>query len=192
MRVVLVLVLLGLLVAPADAGFLQNWTISASATDPFVNEGPPTSGVKFLYLWFTGYGFLFECAAAEMGLSTSGTVAVLGVLPINGFAVSGPNDALVIAAPGGCVSGPALVAQILVLDLPGAICFAPSSASGANCTADCHPSQRRYWQNGYVGYSSDGSTPCVGWGVDPCVVPAVGAPEGVDAAAWGRVKASYR
>lgn len=193
MRLFLAIVLSGLFVAPASAGFLESWTLSGSATDPYQNSDTPAAGVRTLYLWFTGFGPLFEFSTAEMGLSASGAIFILTVIPTNGFVVTGTSDALVIHPPDGCVAGIVLAAQVLVFDtVGGAVCFAPSSVSGANCMASCSEHNRLYWENSYIGFSTDGSPPCQWNDIDLCNEPAVGAPAGVGPAAWGRVKASYR
>lgn len=191
-RTLFSLALVVLVPLPAGANPLPApaWTISASATDPFVNSDQPLASTRTLYLWYLG-GPPFEASRAEMGLVPGGLLALLGVIPSGAFTISGPLDALVLEASSGCVLSPVVAAEILVIDIPGTLCIAPSTATGACCTADCGVTPT-WWENTYIGYTCDVSPPCEQLDIAPCDPHAVGAGRSVTVQDWGKTKTLYR
>lgn len=131
------------------------WTISASDTDPYVNEGTPTGGGLDLYLWLVCSRFE---GAQAVSMAPTGTIPVFAFTTLNGAINAGTATDWLIAFP--CSEGPLLVGHIQAVDLSGGtMCVGPSSFSG-NVTIDCDPINPQEWPNEYLGYSSDGSTPC--------------------------------
>ncbi|MFN8179960.1 MAG: T9SS type A sorting domain-containing protein [bacterium] len=133
--------------------------ISASDTDPGVNVGTPTGGVRPLYLWLT---------CAQRGISAF-EADVLATLPVAGFEprpgvfnVGGPTSLLIAIA--GCPSGEDvnfLVGAWTVVDTGGTICLGPSSADGIIGAVDCDPIAPVFWPDPIVvGYASTGAPPC--------------------------------
>ena len=107
------------------------WTVSASQVDPFVNTVVPSNEVRTIYLWMVG---------AAGGMATAdfrlvGTTLILAATATNGFSVD--LDSGQISHPE-CPQGPVIAAELLVLDLPGQLCFAPAAADGTNgAVLDC-------------------------------------------------------
>jgi hypothetical protein len=88
-----------------------------------------------------------------------------------------------------CPPGLMIAATITVLNMPGEICFAPTSIGGWNCTWDC-AAEPVAWGNTWTGYANDGSASCSQNTPEPCA-NAVEVRE-IPATAWGRVKTMYR
>jgi len=106
------------------------WSISASPSDPLQNTLTPSGGVAVVYLWLcrtsTGLPPCLEgLASAQFGLSASpGGPVILGTNMVNGFSNSGTSTCLQLSVSN-CPEGPIVAAQILILSLPGNICFIP-------------------------------------------------------------------
>lgn len=166
--------------APADAENRYGWTISASSTDPFQNTGTATNALTTLYLWFqcsTDDGM----SAAEFAIEATGPAHV-GTLAMNGFLNAGGTTNLLLAV-GGCPEGPVVAANLLVIDLPGTLCFAPTPGTGNRGTVDCRDPVPELWSLDWIGYDSRGTTACRGGTL--CDSP-------LDPQAWGQVKGRYR
>jgi hypothetical protein len=98
------------------------WTVSASATDPFVNSGPLAPGAS-LYLWLYCNSTLTSgMAAAEFDLLATDLI-VTGFVPLNGFLSAG-SGANILIAVAGCPSGPVVAGRI---DVQAAVGVAPVS-----------------------------------------------------------------
>jgi len=208
---------------PAAAGESPyEWTISASATDPFVNTAAATGGLATYYLWLAccEEAQVDGMTAAEFDLVASGP-AHLATIPQNGFLNAGGTSNLLLAV-GGCPCGPLLAADLLVLALPGTISFAPSAATGTKGTVDCDPNPALHpidWVGIGIGVDPPGKGTvndcnvighCVGYICYPdgscekllCNLPCVSCgdvancedcqPTSVEAVSWGRVKGLYR
>lgn len=161
------------------------WTISASPQDPFANVvSQPTFGVVERYLWLACCQFPFQpegIAAAELGISSTGTIH-LATTPQNGFLNAGTTADLLLAV-GGCPCGPVVAATLLVLDQPGAMCFAPSSVSGVKAAVDCRANPEA-WAMHWTGFNNTGGQPCEkGFG---CTLTSL------EQMSWGRIKGMYR
>lgn len=164
----------------AGAENRYGWTISNSQTDPFQNTGTATSALTTLYLWFqcsTDDGM----SAAEFAIEASGP-AHIGTLPMNGFLNAGGTSNLLLAV-GGCPEGPVVAANLLVIDLPGTLCFATSPGTGNRGTVDCRDPVPELWSLDWIGYDSRGSAACRGGSL--CDSP-------LDEQAWGQVKGRYK
>jgi len=182
---------LALPAAALAAGEQYAWSISASSTDPFVQTGAPLPepGLLQLWLWFVcheGDGI----AAAEFDVHVTGDFLNLGFQP-NGpqvFNLGGTGSLLL--AIGGCPRPPFLAGTIQFVDLGegGTACLGPSAANGLNVSVDCGFPQPTAFPNGVLGYSSDGSPPCV---IGDCVGPVVSAGDNIESSTWGRVKGVY-
>lgn len=183
-------VLLAAGAAFAEAPF-YGWTISASSSDPFVNEIPYSPGIPTVYLWFAcsvappdGPGGM---AAAEFALCTDNPGnLVLSLTPLNGFLNAGtPNE--VLLAVGACPTGPMLAGEILLMvNTPGRLCFCPSDANAYRVTVDCS-SAPELWGVTWIGLDvGSGSGVCEeGWA-------ACATPTSVEASSWGTIKSLYR
>jgi hypothetical protein len=151
-------------------GSEYGWTISASSTDPFSNTSVATFGVATYYLWLQCSPFPQEgMTAAEFDLVASGPIHLATVV-INGFLNAGGTSNLLLAV-GGCPGGPVVAAHLLVLDLPGSFCIAPS-ANGIKGVVDCEP-KPSLWPMNWIGL-------------------AIQNPVSVDETTWGRIKERYR
>ncbi|MGQ0723096.1 MAG: InlB B-repeat-containing protein [Candidatus Eiseniibacteriota bacterium] len=135
-------------------------SISASATDPLVNTGSPTGGVRSVYLWMV----CSVAGVAALEADVTGDLPVLGFAPANGVVNVGTSTALLLAIPGCAVTGPLLLGSIVVDDVGGTLCLGPSAASGVLGAVDC---QTFTTVTPLVtGFSSSGQAPCVAPGVD--------------------------
>jgi opacity protein-like surface antigen len=174
-------VVIGAAYAPAHAQ--QNrygWTISNSQTDPLSNTGSATNVLTTLYLWF-------QCndrdgmSAAEFDIAVSGMTHI-ATIPVNGFLNAGGTSDLLLAV-GACPEGPVVAANLLVIDVPGSLCLAPSVANGNRGTVDCSDTRPELWNLDWVGYSNSGGLPCQGGAL--CDSP-------LEDRAWGTVKGRYK
>lgn len=186
------LALVALVPLAADANPLPApaWTISASLSDPFQVTDQASGNMKTLYLWYLD-GPPYGMARAEMGLTPGGDLMLLDITHVNGFLLTGPHSGLAVWSPAGCVFGPVVVAEILVIDLPGTLCLVPSTMTGACCTADCGTNPT-WWEATYLGFSCDGSSPCEQMDIGPCFPHAVGVEPPLAVQPWGETKAAYR
>ena len=179
-RIVTILSASALLLA-ATSAFGQNlygWSLSESMTDPCVNQGTPTFGVKNLYLWHT-YATGDNMSAAD--ISATGTLAPLAFTAENGFLNAGDAVNLLLAV-GGCPEPPIRAGFFLVIDTGG-----NTGLGGALLTVDCVVNNP--YPSGATGWSSDGSAPAevVVNGGTGCETPV-----SVEATSWGSVKNLYR
>jgi hypothetical protein len=137
----------------ATAGY--ELTISASATDPFVNADVPTGSVRMLYLW---------TACSRLGISALeadvvGDLPVLGFAPASGVMNIGTSTALLLAIPGCAATGSMLLGSLIVNDTGGSVCLGPSAANGVLGAVDCVTYGTSTPQ--VAGFSSSGQPPCV-------------------------------
>lgn len=109
-----------------------HFTVSASATDPFVSTSSPTNAIRNLYLWMacTNVGL----SAMETG--TSGSLPPLGFVPMNGVLNVGTAENLLLAVPN-CPSSALCMGYWIVLDSGGDFCLAPSAANARIAAVDC-------------------------------------------------------
>jgi hypothetical protein len=160
------------------------WTISASATSPFVNTTSPTGGVATYRLWLNCAdlpGSLQDgMAAAEFAVVSVG-VTHLATTPVNGFLNAGSTTNLLLAV-GACPGGPVVAADLLVLSLPGTMSLAPSSTQTKG-TVDCSPNPS-LWPIDWIGLGV--GLPPLGKGPADC------APVSVEEGTWGQIKGLYR
>lgn len=188
-----VTVLIGLLAAGAALAEVPSygWTVSASSSDPFVNEMPYVPGIPTVYLWFAcsiaapaGPGGM---AAAEFALCTDNPGnLVLAMTPMNGFLNAG-TPTQVLLAVGGCPTGPVVAAEILLMvNTPGRLCLCPSDANGYRVTVDCSQAPT-IWAVDWVGFDfGSGSGVCQeGWAT-------CSSPTSVETSSWGTIKSLYR
>jgi hypothetical protein len=182
------------------AGY-YGFTVSASSTDPFVNNPPhPGSGLRTLYVWSLdacnptgneGAGWY----AAEFRISSAGWtitdfVPAAGIYDV-GPETDGSGKDLMMAAP--CVTSAQVIGRLRVdADGPGALTFGPSSPpSNVAVAVHCDTAPAAFaWPEfiRFVGYASQdaGANQDVG---DGCLTsdPVAATPR-----TWGSVKASYR
>ncbi|MAF26797.1 MAG: hypothetical protein QGH59_09215 [Gemmatimonadota bacterium] len=181
-RFMTILAVLSVLVLATSAtAEVYGWTISGSATDPFVNTGTPAFAVGFFTLHFVCDSDGMSAAEFDIG----GTMTVYAFTPLNGYLNAGGATNLMLAV-GGCPVGPLAAGTVMALDLGGAIYPMDSAANALNVTVNCAATDM--FDNNYIGYSTDGSAPvsnvadasalCVGTGVEP--------------SNWGAIKGLYR
>ncbi|MBZ0269113.1 hypothetical protein K8I85_13220, partial [bacterium] len=158
-------------IVDAFEGHGYDFTISASSTDPFVQQSAPAGGVRNLYLW----GTCLQRGLAAMEAQVTGTLPVVDFFPAPNVFNFGSATYLFMAIVG-CPTGSesnALLGHWVVGDLGGGtLCLgAPDSTDIA--VADCSPLTPIIWPDpGVTGFSSDGSTPCR-VGSNPCLEDAV-------------------
>lgn len=157
------------------------WSISASSTDPAVNQGTLQTGSVNLYLWYA-------CAddggmaAAEFRLDSLDPANVLvSFTTMNGFLNAGTFPDMLLAV-GGCPTGPVVAGRLNVSSVvPGDYCVVPSELSARRLVVDCtitgYPLQAK-------GYSSRGTMPLCYEPLCPDV--------SVEGSSWGRIKGIYR
>jgi hypothetical protein len=180
-----VTVLAILAIASSAFGQVQyGWTVSSSAADPNVNTGVATFGVTNLYLWL-------QCAegdgmsAAEFDMAVTG-FNVLAFTPLSGFLNAGTFPALLLAV-GGCPGGPLLAGNMIAIDLPGNIAFAPSAANNILGTVDCVTPVPNLWPMDWRGYDNTGA-PAPESRPEAYLCEIVS----VDDESWGSIKSLYR
>ncbi len=183
MRNLTVALIAFLAVFPASAAAgVFGWSISASSVDPCVNTGVASNWVTYLYLWYTYDTGTAGLAHGAGNFVAGGSLQLLAFTTRSPFLTHGPIDYVLLAATG-CPTGPVVAGDLLVLDLPGSVCFeffdGPYACGRDLCAA------------AITGYSSEGE-PCVidGGipGADGCSVP----PVSVAPDSWGSVKSLYR
>jgi hypothetical protein len=107
---------------PKDCEFFNAgdilWTVSASATDPWVNSGalPAQSS---LYLWLNCMNTPNGMAAAEFDLEGHG-LEIVGLTPMNGFLYGGGATKPVLAVAG-CPGGSALPVLAARIDVAASV-----------------------------------------------------------------------
>lgn len=175
----------------ADAvPYAFDFTISASATDPYVNSGPVTGGESHLYLWLLcehedqqgtmamTAGFSIPDGSANLGFSTTGFPTL-----------NAGDEWLLLMAIGGCPMEPTVLGEWTVLDLvPGGYCLTPDGNGQAYAVTDCD--QLGGWSTGpvyQIGYAAGGVSDCPLTDGFVCL-PAVS----VEPENWGRLKSLYR
>ena len=132
-----------------------HFTVSASATDPFVSTSAPTNEIRNLYLWMacTNIGI----TAMETGIS--GSLPALAFVPMNGVLNVGTAQELLLAVPN-CPSSALCMGYWIVLDSGGDFCLAPSAANARIAAVDCDVVNPWMTVDPLVtGFSSSG-TPC--------------------------------
>ena len=157
------------------------WTISASDTDPNVNTGLSTNGVRTLYLWLqcgTGNGL----AGAEFDLCATGIIPLAFTAAPTFWCSDSPPESILLCAQG-CPTGPVVAGSILVLDLVGSICLCPDP-NGNNLSVECGTLEGV--TNRHRGCSNVGA-PCeTGPEINLCDGPPV------ERDGWGSIKSRYR
>jgi hypothetical protein len=149
------------------------FSISASASDPFVNTDVPTGGLRELTLWMT---------CGEEGLSAFqaraiGTLNPVAFTPAPGIFNVGSATDLLLAVPG-CPMGAQTTFAIgtwSVLDFGGTLCFDTAPSPHPFIAVECDEVEPSIVMNPrLVGFSSTGAPPCildehpcVGGGVEP-------------------------
>ena len=181
-RILTIAAVLAVMAAPAFAAD-YGWTISASGTDPFVNQGPINPAPTTLFLWL-------QCTGAD-GMSAAEFDAIppagylnFGFTPQNGFLNAGGAGDLLLAV-GGCPTGPVVAGSWTFFgSTAGQVCLLPSVRSGVNVTVDCDPVNPQQHPNATIGYGI-GSAPTCNDGQPLCLVA-------VEPSSWGSVKSLYR
>ena len=161
---------------------LYQWTLSASATDPFVNTAAPTPGFQTLHLWFACSEV--GAAFAEFGFEISPPEVLFVKLHSLGphtFVPVGGGFFFVLLD---CPMAPVRVAELWIIDNAGGFraCFAPSETLTLG-TIDCAVNPALH-PMAFVGFASDGTSPCTEGQCSGAV--------SVDGASWASVKALYR
>ncbi|MGQ0722830.1 MAG: FlgD immunoglobulin-like domain containing protein [Candidatus Eiseniibacteriota bacterium] len=135
---------------------VYDFTISASANDPFADTSPPTYGIRNLYLWVT-------CAPAGVAAfetGVGGTLAPVAFVPVNGVLNAGNATELLLATP--CQRGTQLnflMGYWIVDDPGGSLCLVPSQYSGRVAAVDCTDFEE-IPDVGFRGFDSAGGVPC--------------------------------
>jgi len=174
-----------------SAGNPYGWTISASSTDPYVNIAAATGGPATFFLWLAcselpphsdGTPRQQGFSGAEFALIFSGPIHLGTTTSCFSTNIPGSPD-FTIFCPG-CPGSPSVVAQLLVLNLPGTICFAPSIEHGVLGTVDCEL-KPTLWGMDWIGMSTLGTAPC-------STEPLCQGPVSTGDVSWGQVKSLYR
>jgi len=188
-------VLVALLALPT-AAFAQNgyytWTISASNSDPFVNNPPnPGSSLQTLYLHYVQ-----GCFTSPPGMSAAEFKIIVSGGSLLAFNVSAPflnagSGANLLLAVGACPTGPLVAGSILFLPSGGPfrLSLGVSDPPGMiAATVDCRPAPDAHqWPAlvRFVGYATQDAGVNQNHGQDCNVTP-------VDDSSWGAVKGLYR
>jgi hypothetical protein len=175
-----------LITGVAHAGpYDYGWALSASDTDPAVQTAAPAAGVRSVHLWLVCTAD-DGAAAAEFDLDITGDMQVLGFSPVAAVLNAG-NETELLLAIGGCPSAPFRAGSFNVfsaVDGVGRLCLVPSATNGLNVTVDCDPIAPLQNLNAVIGFSTDGTDPCLDQ-ASPCLIP-------VDDTSWSAVKGMYR
>jgi hypothetical protein len=177
-RSAVVALLLSVLPCSAKAELYQ-WSLSASATDPFVNTTAPSPpGLQTIHLWLA----CSEVGAiwAEFDFEVSPSDLLVQIDPIGPYTFA-PTYGFYLLE---CTMAPTRVAELSIIDGAGdgfTACFIPSSTQTLG-TVDCAVKPQLH-PMAFVGFASDGTSPC-SQGQCSGAVP-------VDGASWGSVKALY-
>ncbi len=153
--------------APSFRPFGFEFSISASASDPFVNTAAPTGALRELTLWMT---------CGEEGLSALQARAIGSLNPIafspapGIFNVGSATDLLL--AVSGCPIGTQTTFAIgtwSVLDMGGTLCLDDASSPHPFIAVECDEVEPSIVMNPrLVGFSSTGGPPCI-LDEHPCV-----------------------
>jgi hypothetical protein len=100
---------LGIGLRDDDPPLYYGYSISRSASDPFVNTGP-LGETATLYLW---YVCTKEDGLSLAELSLSGSLIIVSFTPLNGFLNLGSATDLVLVGSG-CPAGPVVAGEIVV------------------------------------------------------------------------------
>jgi hypothetical protein len=169
------------------------WTLSASSTDPFVNNGPATKDTLDLYLWLFCSNDTSGVDGVELGVGpcTLG-LQIIDFEPSQGVVenpVSYCGD-VNLSLPG-CPRGTHLAGRFTVLsDVPTFdVCIVPTAfGTGVSETYSCAaPTIGR--AHATIGYTTQPKpTPCSQWleFFDYCSPPT-----SVEVSSWGRLKSLY-
>lgn len=147
------------------------FSLSASATDPYRNVDTPAGGPRPLYLWLVcSQGGI---SAIECGVTS--TLPLGGFVPAEGVINFGIGTDLVLVVDRCPVGDPVhrLLGEWTAADTGGRVCLAPSRQHRVFATVDCGilPNQ---WPDPFVrGFSSDGEPPCA-LGSNGCGAPVTG------------------
>jgi hypothetical protein len=143
------------------------FSISASATDPYVNTRPPTGGLSNVYLWMT----CTDVGIAAMEADVSLTVPYISFVPAPGVLNAGGMTNLLLAFAG-CpgIGAPFLVGTLSIEDTGGEVCLAPSAANGRIGAVSCGMAHFLVDPVRVTGFSSSAEPPCYVPGT-PCLLP---------------------
>jgi hypothetical protein len=156
------------------------WTISASSTNPFMNTGAFAPGVHDLYLWYSCSSM--GAAVGEFGFQSSSAANIILALIPEGTHTFAPTGVLFV----GCQEAPVLVGRLVLLwNAPGGVCFTITPL-GTLGTVDCNTPPAMH-DMAYIGYSNDGTAPCVSGDCSQ----AVPVRDGIHDSSWGGVKGLY-
>jgi hypothetical protein len=160
------------------------WTLSGSDSDPMVNTGSPSAGVATVYLWYYCTNTAQGLASAEFDITGSSLPLAFTPNGANGFLNAGGATNLLLAV-GGCPAGPLLAGSFLVTDAGSGfnLCISPAALNGNNVSVNCVALD--VFDNDYIGYASDGTTPCQSFTTELCETP-------VSTTSWGNIKSLYR
>jgi len=134
------------------------FSLSASDTDPFLNEAPPAGSLRSVHLWLVCSDGGLSAFEAE----ASGSLVPLAFAPANGVLNAGNATYLLLAVPD-CPEGEDVqlrLGSFLVQDDGGDLCLAPSQAHGILGAVDCAPAFQLTVDPGVTGFSSSGTPPC--------------------------------
>ena len=188
-RLALVLGVLFVGVVRASAGdSVVGWTLSESATDPFVNVGTATPDTSLIYLWLYCTQDTSGVAAAELGVAAGGSQFFVGFVPADSTITNSSSEPdEVDLSFSNCPRGALLVGHFLLWN-PGNLafdlCITPNSTEFASygCDAPSVPQEIAY-----IGYSTF-KVPCFN---DEDFYEGCQPPLSVDTSSWGAVKARY-
>jgi len=148
-----------------------DFTISASATDPFLTQAPPSNGARPLWLWMT-------CAndgISAFEAAVEGSLFPSQFTPENGVLNAGSPWNLLLAVPG-CPTGEDIAFRMgfwMVPDTGGWICLTKSPVTDRVTGVDCDATPGIVLLPRVVGFSSeDDIRPCAK-GRDRCGSPNV-------------------
>ena len=148
-------------------------------------QSDPWLGERVLYL--KAFTNLISHGRAQFDLG--GTLEIIDFVPRPEWVNHGTATSLLLErAPCGPVVGCETVGELIVRDIKGAggtLCFENSSQTGLLCAQDC-TFQDVWFSISYLGFSSNGSLPCSGYGNEFCKTLAN------EPISWGSVKALYR
>jgi hypothetical protein len=163
------------------------WTISASATDPFVNTGTPgmPGTLTTLYIWYA-------CNTTPSGGLTA-MKAALSPFPLtypsvmNGFLNSGTNPPIpvILLVIGGCPAPPLAPASMMYINtgLGLDVRIVPEPFDGLHVSVDC---DENGWPNRTIGYSEIGP-PYQDFLGEMC-----SSPISIEEQTWTRMKGLYQ
>lgn len=155
--------------------YVFEWALSASNVSPYENTASATVGESTVYLWVS-CTFLEYVSGAELTLE--GTLDFVDFTPEPAVLNSGSGADLVLAVSG---CPPVFLAGAITVNDPtgqgGELCMAQGGV-----TYDCAHGGPFSHATGFIGFSTDGTAPCMDM---LCPVDMV-LPE-----SWGRTKGRY-